>query len=396
MNRCRQKYGRAMQGRRAAQSLNFAATLFLLLLILPPRILAQAEHVWRVETVNDGAGSDVGWYASLAIDPAGSFHIGYYDETNRALLYSFRSKGDKQWSTTKVEGKGAGTYVSLAVDAAGQPHFAYNSPYEDGLHYATWDGKKWRRQIIDTEHINYYTSIKLDKDGHPRISYYLYHAPDRSYLLHLKFASFDGQQWTIETVDKRTETGKFNSLALDASGRPHIAYAHVALGDLLYAAWDGSRWTFGDADSRHTHNDYVGIGNSIALDRAGNPHIAYFDSTKNLVKYASMEEGRWKAEIVDQMSGRGEVDHVSLQLDSQDRPHVAYYDAGSGALKYASRDEKDWHVELVDNDGNVGKYPSLCLNSEDQPYIAYYALDAGALRMAHMETTAVTAIAEKK
>lgn len=369
---------------------------FLLFVFIVPCALAQEQHTWHVENVPSTPGSDAGWYASLAIDATGGLHVAYFDAAHKGLLYSFRGRGDKQWFTTAVDYKGAGTYVSLAVDAAGQPHFAYNSFYEDGLHYAMWDGKRWHRQNIDPEHTNYFTSIQLDKEGHPRISYYLYHAPDKSYLLHLKFASFDGKNWTIETVDKRPETGKFNSLAVDSLGRPHIAYSNVSAGDLMYAAWDGAHWNFGDADARRLDNDYEGIGNSIAVDRSDNPHMAYFDSTRNLVKYASMEEGRWKTEVVDQLAGRGEVDHVSLRLDRQDRPHVAYYDGGQGILKYASRDDKGWHSEVVDSDGNVGKYPSLCFDSADQPYIAYYALDSESLRLAHLETTAVAAVPEKK
>lgn len=370
--------------------------LWLLFMLVVPRMLAQEQHTWHIETLKSTPGSDAGWYASLAIDAAGSLHVAYYDAEHAELLYSYRNRGDKQWFTTTVDSKGAGTYVSLAVDAAGQPHFAYNSRYEEGLHYATWDGKQWHRQNVDAEHTNYFTSIQLDKDGHPRISYYLYHAPDKSYLLHLKFASFDGRGWTIETVDKRGETGKFNSLALDSAGHPHIAYSNVSLGDLLYAAWDGAHWNFGDADSRRTHNDYVGIGNSIALDHSDNPHIAYVDSTRNLVKYAFLLDGHWKTEVIDQLAGRGEVDHVSLKLDHDDRPHVAFYDGGAGILKYASRDEKGWHSEVVDNDGNVGKYPSLCLDGDEQPYIAYYALDSESLRVAHLETTAVAAVPERK
>lgn len=356
-------------------------------------VAAQSDRVWEIETINGGGSADVGGYAALAIDATGSFHVAYYDYSHHALLYSFRAKGESKWYTTQVEGKSAGTYVSLAVDSAGEPHLAYNSLFEDGLHYATWNGHKWNRQIIDPEHTNYYTSIRLDKDDHPRISYYLYHAPDKSYLLHLKFASFDGHRWTIETVDKRIETGKFNSVALDAQGHPHIAYSHVAWGDLLYAAWDGSRWNFGDVDSRRTHNDYVGIGNSIALDGSDNPHIAYFDSTKNFVKYAWRQDGRWKTEVVEELAGRGEVDHVSVQVDRQNRVHVAYYDGGRGVLKYGVRDDKGWHTQVVDNDGNVGKYPSLCLDTDEQPHIAYYALDDGSLRIAHLRTTAV---AERK
>jgi len=380
----------------SARPLYALAVVLLCTLVLPVGALAQGQHVWRIETVNNDAGSDVGKYAALAIDSSGNFHVAYYDDTHRALLYSFRAKSDKKWYTTKIDGKGAGTYVSIAVDAADHPHFAYNSRYEDGLHYTTWNGTKWLRQIIDPEHINYYTSIQLDQAGHPRISYYLYHAPDGSYLLKLKFASFDGQKWTIETVDKRPETGKFNSLALDAAGRPHIAYSNVSWGDLLYAAWDGSSWNFGDADSRRTHHHYVGIGNSVALDAAGNPHIAYLDSTDNVVKYTTFREGKWNTEVVDHLISKGEVDHVSLKLDKQSRPHVAYYDGGAGILKYSSRDEKGWSTEVVDNGGNAGKYPSLCFDSDDLPYIAYYSLDTSSLSLAHMEASTVAEIPKTK
>lgn len=365
-------------------------------LLGPVALLAQTDGSWQIETVKSADGAQVGGFAALVIDQGGSLHAAYYDYTHAQLLYSFRGKNDKNWSTTTVDGKGRGTYVSLAVDANGQPHMAYNSMYEDGLHYATWDGHRWKRQLIDSEHINYYTSIQLDKDGNPRISYYLYHAPDKSYLLRLKFASFNGQYWTIQTLDKRMGTGKFNSIAVDAEGHPHIAYSHVSLGDLLYAAWDGSQWNFADVDSRRTHNDYVGIGSSIALDSAGNAHIAYFDETQNLVKYAWLEEGRWKNEVVEHLGSRGELDHVSLQVDHQNRPHLAFYDAGIGALKYAIKDDKGWHSEVVDKDGNVGKNPSLVLDAKDQPYIAYYALDEGALRVAHLATATVAALASEK
>lgn len=358
--------------------------------------LGQDQHVWKIETVNSTPGSDVGAFASLVIDQASSFHVGYYDSTHASLLYSFRGRNDKQWFTTTVDNKGRGSYVSLAVDTSGMPHFAYGSHYEDGLHYAVWDGQRWQKQLIDPERIDYYTSIQLDKQGRPRISYYLYHGPDSSYILHLKFASFDGKKWTIETVDQRRGTGKFNSLALDASGNPLIAYTHVGLGDLLFAAWDGSRWNFGDADSRQVHNDYVGTGNSIVVDHSDNPQIAYFDYTKHFVKFAFRQNGRWKSEIVDTLVNQGEVDHVSLKLDSHDRPRIAYYDGGMGILKYATREEKGWHIEVVDNNGNVGKYPSLCLDRDERPYIAYEGLDTGALYMAHLETTSPVTVARKK
>src|SRR6516162_5557333 len=110
---------------------NSLVALLLISAVTQP-LRAQA---WQVETVDDGKGDNVGQYASLVIDKAGSIHIAYYDETQRSLRYAFRASRDKTWSMMDVD-KPGGTFVSLAVDALGHPHFAYNSPFETGLHYA--------------------------------------------------------------------------------------------------------------------------------------------------------------------------------------------------------------------------------------------------------------------
>ena len=352
---------------------------------------------WKVENVDQSPGADVGRFASLVIDRAGNFHVAYYDKTNKALRYGFRPRNDKRWFIMAVEGKGSGTYVSMAVDSQGHPHLAYNSPKEDGLHYAYFDGRSWKITMLDTTRINYYTSIQLDKDGNPRISYYLYHAPDGTYLLHLKYAEYDGKAWTIQTLDRRPETGKFNSLAVDQAGLPSIAYTNVSTGDLLFAKYDGKDWKFSDADSRRFHNSYVGIGNSIAVDAAGNAHIAYFDGTRNTVKYAHWTGEHWETQVVDQLVSRGEADRVSLKIDKDGHPHIAYYDAGTGSLKYAAKTDKLWNVQTVDNEGNVGMYPSLSFDPAGVPYIAYYAVDSGSLRLAHLVGPApAPAVAEKQ
>lgn len=354
-----------------------------LILLFGASLVCWGQSNWQTEVIDGGSAADVGKYSSLVIDQQGNFHVGYYDQTRGALWYAFRAKGDTRWFRMMVQSKEVGAYSSLAVDAHGRPHFSYVGRLQDGLHYAYWDGKAWHGAIIDPEHIYYFNGISLDNQGNPRISYYLYHDASGHYVLRLKYAHFDGRQWYIQTLDPRMGTGKHNSIVVDSKGNPHIAYAHVGLGDLLYAYWDGSEWHFKDADSRQVTKDYVGEGNSIALDNAGNPAIAYFDITKEMVKYAAWDGKMWKVEAVSQLGARGELDRVSLKFDSHNRPMIAFYDAGQGALKLAVRDEKGWHIEIVDHSGNVGFTPSLCLDDHDNPYITYYDLDRHALKIAY-------------
>jgi hypothetical protein len=126
------------------------------------------------------------------------------------------------------------------------------------------------------------------------------------------------------------------------------------------------------------------VANSIAVDGAGNPHIAYMDGTHRRLKYVYRKGDNWEREVVDQLVGRGDnIDRVSLMLDSRNRPHIAYYDSGLGELKYATRTDNGWQTEVVDNGGNVGMYPSLCFTKSDEPHISYYDVSNGVLRVAY-------------
>jgi len=369
------------------------AGLLLLACVAAP---AGAQTAWNVEVVDDGSGSkNVGMYTSMVIDRNGNFHIAYHDEGRNAVRYAFRAKNEKKWHTMLVDA--GGNTVSLAVDQAGRPHFAYVGPYEAGLRYAYWDGTRWRKQIIDSERIAFFLSIQLSAQGLPRISYYHRLWSDGSYALHLKYAQFDGKTWFTETVDPQSATGKFNFLALDAMGHPHISYSEVDSGDLRYAYWDGSQWHYSAPDTHRASGGWLGLANCIVLDSAGNPHIAYLAVDHRKVKYARWTGKSWETQVVDQLVGRADnIDRVSLKLDSKSQPHIVYYDPGLGALKYAARRNQRWEIERVDPDPRAGLYPSLGLNEQDQPFVSYYDFAGGALRFASRRGDSATTLADGK
>lgn len=348
-----------------------------------------AQSQWRVEVIDGGPGKNVGKFTSLAIDKDGNLHVGYYDETRQALRYGFRSGAGGKWYTMEVDASGG--YESLAVDAQGQPHFAYAAPNEAGLRYAAWDGKKWNKQTLDSERIDFFNCIRIGPDGLPRISYYQRLHRDGSFALHLKYAHFEAttKSWYTETVDARSATGKFNSLALDSKGLPYISYSDVDTGDLRYTKWDGSEWHFSAPDTQKQSEGWVGIGSSIELDQSGNPHIAYVDVTHQRIKYASWTGSSWKSEVVDNILGKADnIDRISLKFDSRQQPHLAYWDSGMGVLRYATLTPKGWKAETVDNGDNVGLYPSLAIDSNDGLYISYYDMTNGVLRVAHKRAAA--------
>lgn len=379
----------SVKGRRLRNRGFFSARLLLLVLCLQFPLLAQSN--WHTEVVDGSAGVDVGKSASLAIDRQGNLHVAYYDDTHHSVRYAFRSVDDHRWFTMQVPGsQPAYPYLSLAVDSQGQPHISFVSG-QSGLMYAHWDGKLWSTVQIDDIRAAYFNQIALDAADHPCITYYQeysgsYRAPFSSaqYVETLKYAFFDGKQWYVQTVDRRFGSGKYNSLVMDPKGTAHIAYTRVTWWTLLYATGSGTQWHLAAVDIGKMYNHNVGQGNSIALDSSGSPHIAYFDVTTNTVRYASLQGGRWKLEIVGQLLGRAQLDHASLKIDSHNSPHIAFYDSGTATLKYAVKTGTKWEISVVDRDG-AGTGPSLCLDAHDQPCIVYYDSAGHSLKFAYLQ-----------
>lgn len=339
----------------------------------------QTPVKWQIEVVNTDGGGE---FSSLAIDHFGSFHLVYSNRAGSSLRYVYRPKAGKRWDTTVVDSAG-GSFSSFAVDSHGWAHIAYNSPNSTGLHYAYWDGREWHKYIIDTERTSHETSIQLDSRGNPRISYYRDAYADRRNAEHLKYAYSDGHTWYTQTVDHRPGTGRWNSIALDATDRPYISYS-LAEGSLGYALLDQSKWEQTVAGSNSARSKkHLDFASSLVMDREGAPHLAFIDASARTVNYAWREGNEWREETLDFLEATGaDSDRVSLKLDGEGRPHVAYNDSGSGALKYATRDKEGWHTEVIDR-GEAGEYASLSLDDKDQPYVAYYAITDKELRIAH-------------
>ena len=158
--------------------------------------------------------------------------------------------------------------------------------------------------------------------------------------------------WSTQTVDKNGSTGS-SSIALDSNNNPHIAYGAYENGYyrnphyVMYASWNSSEWII--------ENVTQGGGTiDLALDRNDNPHIIFNDESRLL--YASRNLTGWNIQIVDNgFSG-------SLALDSAGNPHIAYLNVGN-ALKYASWTETGWHIQTIDSSQIFQYTLSLALDS---------------------------------
>jgi hypothetical protein len=254
--------------------------------------------------------------------------------------------------------------TSLALDSQGRPHISYDRPYEmfstkfADLWYARFDGTRWNTEYVTVEGYVGLTSLALDRQNRPHIGYYDWKSRD------LMYAQAEGTEWyAYEIVDEEGNVGDHPSLALDSQGRPHIGY----LGEfryLKYARFDGTQW----------HIEIVEIveetpeAPSLVLDSQDRPHISYYEVETGTLKYARFDGTQWHIETVE---GAGVVRaDLSLALDSRDRPHISYPAYGTADLKYARFDGTRWRVETVDG-ASASEVASLALDSRDRPHIAY-------------------------
>ncbi len=241
------------------------------------------------------SGLYVGRYNNLAVDTGGQVHMIFSTWRCMAwvgsrciswdpdeLIY-LDPTGDGQWQA--VIAAYSPEYISLALDAEGNAHISYHNGYHKTLKY-TQSGiflvSPGGYTVDESAEVGRFTSVAADNQE-PHISYYDVTNGD------LKYAYGTGPdewhlEWYTETVDSTEDVGQYTSIVLDDEGDPHITYYDAGNGDLRYAYRESGEWQFETVDSEGN----VGMWSSLAIDQQGNLHVAYYDATNETVKYAHL------------------------------------------------------------------------------------------------------------
>jgi len=369
-------------------------------LVLPSTAAAQTWS-WTREDVDIS-----GKFTAIAVDAEGNIHVAYAGDGGSSLKYAYRAAGAKTWYTMALEKQLQDFATNVTLDAQGNPRICY-TPRE--LKYAQWNGQKWTIQQIaaGTGTVEYNCSVTLSPDGTPHVSWYHTRAADGSNFLHLKYATLLDGVWMAKTVDFDGEDGKWNSLVLDANGRPQVIYSVFPRGELKYAAWNGKEWqpqagiTPGSAAS-------AGMGNSLVLDAQGQPEISFYETvveygaaSRGSLKFARRKGAGWDVQTVDSVFQRGSWVgfRSTLLLDKQGLPHICYEDGGG--LKHAFWNGTRWHIQVVAPRATEPYlYSSMAIDRNDTLYISYRDPSDGTLKVAvgrsSAEGTATALQHEKK
>lgn len=173
-------------------------------------------------------------YFPVGIDDKNQLHVVFLADTG-GLWHSVLSGGS--WSTPQPidQSDGAGYFPSIAFDVKGNPYVSYYDRSNGDLKYAYKENKDWKSITVDHQgDVGQYTSIGVDKKGNIHISYYDVDHHSLKYALSHDNPE-DPNNWYQYQVDDQGDVGTWSSLILDQDGNPGISYYDATSEILLFA-----------------------------------------------------------------------------------------------------------------------------------------------------------------
>jgi len=190
------------------------------------------------------------------------------------------------------------------------------------------------------------TSIAIDQDGEPQVSFYDYSSPDTDEL-------YRGFDW--ESVEPVT-TGAMardSQIRIRADGQPVLAFYDAAADDikLVTRASSFDVWVTTDAVTAGA----VGPGLAMVLDGGDMAHLSYYDTSYSEVHYAVQHATGWDTEIVATMVGDNACD-TAIRLNGSGQPVIAYRDADQQTVAIATLQADVWQIQYLDNHSSDSGY----------------------------------------
>ncbi|MCS7248702.1 MAG: hypothetical protein NZ840_10745 [Anaerolineales bacterium] len=328
----------------------------------------QITTTWKFRPIDlsDTLGS-----AAISLDGARNPRVLYYNGLLGALEVASRSTG---WRADTVIASRLSTdqRVAFVVDRNGRSHLAYYDPVNRDLVYGLKEGLDWRFEVLDSlGDVGHNPALALNSENRPYLSYY----DATNGRVKLAFKNSLGQ-WQTEVIQAvGNAAGSFSSIAIHPTTKDIYVSFYDASSQTLKLAHTPPAashvWSITEVDTAPKS----GVHNALALDAGGRPVLAYYEATGKVLKFAraanSIPPFNFAVTTVDDRGSVGQ--YCSLGVDAENRFHVSYYDEANRDLRYAFFDGSGWSTQIVDWAGDVGMWSSLVVDPlTNIPHILYY------------------------
>jgi len=302
---------------------------------------------------------------SYGLESIDTIQMAYNYHTNQNNIIFTKKNGKKRelcfYSKKQGIMKIANCYVfncpiSIAINPEdGVPAVAYRDP-DKNLMFAKLSKDTWKSFKICNWGWN--CSLAFDPtDNHPAIAF------NSTGDYNLYYAKGDDDDWYIDRLswdDACLVSLKFNPLTYEKA---------ISFKTLGWTNHPSRLAYYGDGYIDGVPN-YVGGGNSLAFDSSGNPHITYFDHTKNYLNHTWKINSKWNKQVID---SNADGSFTSLAIDKNNIQHVSYVKQTSSGkyLKYATNDGGLWKNNIIVKSSNMSPWSALTINDQGKINIAY-------------------------
>jgi len=343
------------------------------------------NHQW-VETTMDYT-DEAGRFNSIVMDSNGHIHVVHINGGNYQIRHSVYD--GTSWNSVKIKDCGQ-TYcwdVHMVIDDNDDLHAAYTTytQWAERLVYMHYDGTNWTSEEVSSDALFGPIGIAIDSNNHPHISYA---GGGESCGDGLRIASYDGSSWAYDTVEAGDNRGCESAIVIDESDNIYIAYQNRDNSKLKIATDKSGSWDAYNVDSGTSpSNLYPGYMTSMAMDQQGQFHIAHFDDKEDDLRYSTgAPNGQWTTTIVESAGHTGR--DPSIAIDMAGNPHIAYNTWSGWNLNHATIDPltSNWTVSTISNSGDVGKGNSLLIDQQGIMHVAFSDETADVLKYATKST----------
>jgi hypothetical protein len=340
---------------------------------------------WTYVVVATGA--DIDPDSKVAIDPSGQVHVTYCNQSTERLMHGYLDGAS--WhppAALPITDLRCDRWTT-ALDSGGYLHVAYESGIGSSEFRHVWQtASGWFTEQVGGETTVENISLAIDDNGYPHLVYNDDHLGGS-----LRYIYKTGAGWqSPQTIDSNTSWDWPNSMVLDGSNRPHVAYTRDGSTELRYTQRKVTGW-YG-----YTADPYIGtivVQPSLGLNSGGYPHICYygyvddgFGGETAAFEYVYRDTSGWQGPyILDNITH--DLYQCGLAVDGSDFVHMSYLDGNSGILRYRQQDAQGWHqydvAQFGPSEEPVGEYNSLAVDYGGRPAISYYdTADGGKLMLA--------------
>lgn len=299
---------------------------------------------------------DEGSSPSISIDSFGKVHISYLtDSWDGDLMYASNASG--LWETQMLDNSGNIQSSAIVVDASGNVHISYvdyDWSTTAKLKYTNNMGGSWQSAEILVENTVGFWPLSMDIDSYNKLHISYCETGSMASSAPLKYLTNESGNWSLSGVGTNIYAYDYASIAADKAGNVHFSYYDLGLGLGLGYVTDAPTGTWQApvaVEGNWSGAQLEGMVTDIVVDSLNRPHISYVSGggdPRQDTRYAVKTGGVWNTTFID--SGEFQSYGNRIDVDTEGNPHILYYHSLSNELRYATNASGTWVRKYVDGD----------------------------------------------